>query len=1089
MFKYKYINKKFIFSFETDLGYFIPVSDWEKLNYEFLSQLAILKELHENGFADYTDNSCEVDVIHILKLNEIDKLILDLPNNYPFEIFIESDGVLSHNTFKFKYGFFDFSPNGNRLKVYRDGCIINIDDIVYLLTENQFKICEAIDEFNNLKISEKGNLVNLKKLSELKSLSINSGLTLELFLNNQDLFIPDKIKLDIDFHDGLLEIFPTVEINNPRDFTKTFNITPNVQDVYSINGNNGKTTRVIISGEQKIELKKIKDNGKISDNKIIQEIIEHPELFFNDEDVDFAVFYSERVKEIGLYSPKFYPFTSPYKSKWIPGIIIKDKVDGEKRIYFKTIENLNDFKTEKDKAEKTNRNFVTWEGIDIPIDVANISITTAERQFKNPNKPVEKPKNSDQVVLIIKENAELNEFGNQNDLPENFKHNFYEINNLNDRIKLMDHQTEGISWLQSLFKEKFSGCLLADDMGLGKTLQLLYFIEWHNQYNNENKPYLIVAPVSLLENWEKEYQKFFNPTNLQINLLYGSVDLTKENKHIENQNDAKRLQKKQIILTSYETVRNYQISLGLVDFAVIVLDEAQKIKTPGTFITNASKALKGGFKIAMTGTPVENTLLDLWCLMDFAVPGLLGNAKDFAKEYQKPLSNESTDIKALTEQLRKNIGVFIKRRLKSDVAKDLPLKHDNSNSRIKKVMPIVQLNIYKQEIEIANNIDLTGVAMRNQKLKSLSALKLISDHPYLLESQIMNFTIEELISSSSKLETTIEILEKIKYKDEKVIIFAERRDTQQMLQKVINNIFRVIPSIINGDTPTTKQAEGKSKISRQQTIDRFQAVDGFNVIIMSPIAAGVGLNVTEANHIIHYSRHWNPAKEQQATDRAYRIGQRKEVYVYYPMAIFPEDIKDDNGERIKSFDEVLDILLQNKTNLASNTLFPTEQAEITPDDLFGTIFSVKTESNRRPLSMLDLDRLNPNLFEASIAALYRIKGFDIYLTPYTNDKGVDVVVLKNDENYLIQVKQSKSILGNDAVQEVCAAKKYYENKFNQKFKLLVITNNEFSPNAQLLANANNIQLYNRMHLEQLLTENEITFLEINNIESQRMGSI
>jgi SNF2 family DNA or RNA helicase/HJR/Mrr/RecB family endonuclease len=973
--------------------------------------------------------------------------------------------------------------------VSRDGCIINLEDIIYLLTENQFKICEAIDEFNNLRESDKGNLINFKKLSELKSLSKESGLTLEFFLNNQDLFIPEKIKLDIDFNDGLLEIIPTVEINNPRGFTNTFNISPNVQDVYSINGNNGNTTRVIISGEQKIELKKIKDNGKISDNKIIQEIIEHPEIYFNDKEIDFAVFYSDRVKEIGIYSPKFYPFTSPYKSKWIPGILIKDKVDGDKKIFFKTIEDLKAFKVQKERAEKDKKNFVQWEGADIPLVDADKIIKTADKQFKNPNKPIEKIPNSDQLVLIIKENAELTEFDNLNGLPENFIHNFYEIRNLNDEIKLMDHQTEGVSWLQSLYKEKFSGCLLADDMGLGKTLQLLYFIEWHNQYNNENKPYLIVAPVSLLENWEKEYQKFFNPTNLQINLLYGSVGLTKENNHLKNQIDAKALQKKQIILTSYETVRNYQISLGLVDFAVIVLDEAQKIKTPGTLITNASKALKGDFKIAMTGTPVENTLVDLWCLMDFAVPGLLGNAKDFAKEYHKPLSDESTDIKALTEKLRNNIGVFIKRRLKIDVAKDLPIKHDNPTSRFAKVMPIIQLNIYKQEIELANNTDLTGVAMRNQKLKSLSALKLISDHPYLLESQIMNFTIEELISSSSKLETTIEILEKIKYKDEKVIIFAERRDTQQMLQKVINNIFGVFPSIINGDTPTTKQAEGKSKISRQQTIDRFQSVDGFNVIIMSPIAAGVGLNVTEANHIIHYSRHWNPAKEQQATDRAYRIGQKKEVFVYYPMAIFPKEMVDENGKKIKSFDEVLDLLLQNKANLASNTLFPTDQAEITPDDLFGTIFSVKTESNRRPLSMLDIDRLNPNLFEASIAALYKIKGFDIFLTPYSNDKGVDVVVMKNDENYLIQVKQSKSILGNDAVQEVCAAKKYYEIKFNQSFKLLVITNNEFSPNAQLLANANNIQLYNRKYLEQLLTENEITFLEINNIESQRMDSI
>ena len=189
------------------------------------------------------------------------------------------------------------------------------------------------------------------------------------------------------------------------------------------------------------------------------------------------------------------------------------------------------------------------------------------------------------------------------------------------------------------------------------------------------------------------------------------------------------------------------------------------------------------------------------------------------------------------------------------------------------------------------------------------------------------------------------------------------------------------------------------------------------------MAAGVGLNVTEANHIIHYSRHWNPAKEEQATDRAYRIGQQKDVFVHYPMATFPEHLKDEQGNKLRSFDEILDALLANKKSLASNALFPTEQAEITPDELFGNIFGTKTESKPKPLSLLDIDRLQPNLFEASIAALYEKQGFEVHLTPYSNDKGVDVVVLKDGENYLIQAKQTKSIVGNSAIQEICTAKK------------------------------------------------------------------
>jgi len=1087
--KYLQDNNRFSFYFLNESRSKVPVSEWEKLQTEFLSQLAILTELHDNGLADYTDNSCEIESIDILRFNDIDKQILDLPNSYPYEIFVESDGTLTHDSFKFKYGFYDFAPNGTRLRTTRNGALIKVEENEYLLSENQFLLCQAIDEFNSLSESEKGNVTNLKKLSELKSLSKESGSTLEHFLNNQELFIPEKIKLDIDFNNGVLEILPSVEIENAIGFTNTFDKLPMIRDVYPVSGNNGETTRVVISENQKNELQKVKAKRKVSDRNDIQEIIEHPELFFNDEEVDFTVFYSDRVKEIGIYSPKFYPFASPYKSQWIPGIVIKDKVHGEKRIYFKSQENLSDFIEQKENAVKEKKQTVQWEDAEIPIEEAEKFIKTAKKQFENPNKPIKQEKKTDHEVLIIKENAELTEFSNGNELPDNLQHNFYSISNLENGIALKEHQKEGISWLQSLFKENFAGGLLADDMGLGKTLQLLYFLEWHCQHCDDNKPYLIVAPVSLLENWENEYHKFFSPQNLPLCKLYGSVSLTKENNPAKNQQDAKRLQFKQIILTNYETVRSYQISLGLVDFAVVALDEAQKIKTPGTQITNACKALKADFRIAMTGTPVENTLVDIWCLMDFAVPGLLGNAKDFAKEYQKPLSDENTDIIALTEQLRNNIGVFIKRRLKIDVAKDLPTKHDNEKSRIKKIMPPIQLDRYKQEIEMANNSKLDGVEKSNQRLKSLWAVRDISDHPFLLESQILNFTSDELIASSSKLQTTIGILADIESKSEKVIVFADRRETQKMLQKIVYDTFGLFTSIINGDTPATKQIEGKSKLSRQQTIDRFQAEDGFNVIIMSPIAAGVGLNVTKANHIIHYTRHWNPAKEEQATDRAYRIGQQKDVFVYYPMAIFPEDMKDEDGNRVKSFDEILDTLLNIKKTLASNTLFPTEQAELTPDELFGNIFGAKTESTPKIQTITDIDRLNPNLFEACIAAYYIKQGFEVYLTPYSNDKGVDVVAFRNGENYLIQAKQTKSLVGNEAIQEVCAAKKYYEDKFKESFRLLTITNNNYSSSAIILAKHNNIEILNRNHLENLIATNDITIKDINRAESRRMQRI
>jgi len=1091
--KYTNENDKFSFHFHDNSGNNIAVSDWGRLQAEFLSQLAILTELHDNGLADYTENSCEIESRDVLRLSEIDQQILDLPNGYPYEIFVESEGTLTHNSFKFKYGFYDFAPNGTRLETNRNGAIIKIEESEYLLSENQYQLCRAIDEFNTLLDNEKGNVVNLKKLSELKSLSKESGLTLEHFLNNQELFIPEKIKLDIDFNNGVLEILPSIEIENAIGFNNIFDKLPMVRDVYPVSGNNGETTRVVISESQKLELQKVKAIRKVSDRETIQEIIEHPELFFDEENVDFTVFYSDRVKEIGVYTPKVYPFASPYKSQWIPGILIKDKVHGEKKIYFKTPEKLNDFIEQKEIAVKEKKQTVEWENAEIPIEDAEKFIITAKKQFETPNKPVKQEKKNDHEVLIIKENIDELEFVQNGKLNHTLKLAFSEIQNLKLGLELKHHQKIGISWLQTLYKKNCPGGLLGDDMGLGKTLQLLYFIEWHCQNFDDNKPYLIVAPVSLLENWENEYQKFFSPQNLPLCKLYGGVSLTKENNTIKNQQDAKELQFKQIILTNYETLRSYQISLGLVDFAVIALDEAQKIKTPGTLVEKASKAMKAGFRIAMTGTPVENTLVDIWSIMDFVYPGLLGTIKEFVKEFQNQLGRDGIDQQELTDKLRKRIGDFLLRRLKKDVAKDLPTKHDNEKSRIKKIMPPIQLERYKQEIELANNSELKGVEKSNQKLKSIWAIRDISDHPYLVDKKTNEYQseeeIKELIKTSAKLQTTLGILAEIKYKEEKAIIFADRKETQRMIQNVIRNIYGFMPSIINGDTPTKKQNEGKQNLSRQQTIDYYQSQDGFNVIIMSPIAAGVGLNVTKANHIIHYTRHWNPAKEEQATDRAYRIGQQKDVFVHYPMAIFPDDMKDEEGNKLKSFDEILDTLLNNKKTLASNALFPTEQAELSPDELFENIFGNKTDSKPEIQTIKDIDRLNPNLFEATIGALYQKQGFQVYLTPYSNDKGVDVVILKNGDNYLIQAKQTKSLVGNGAIQEICTAKKYYEDKFKEKFKLLTITNNNYSSSAVILAKSNDIELINRENLMTLVIQNSITINDIHKIESQRMTRI
>ncbi len=1083
MFNWK-CDKRFSFILANDSGDAIPVKDWHLYKNEFLAEYTLIQELIENGFAEISDTFVDIEIDDVLKLDALDKQILGLPSEYPFYIYIESNGTLNQNSFKFKYGFYDFVPNGNRLVFRRVGAILESEGVSYLLSQSQFKVLEAMDSFNQLEDSQRTFSSNLSRFSDIKNFSKDDAATLDSYLANQDVISSDKIKIDISYLNNVLELTPKIDGLDQASLNRAFDISTKIKSPYNVKGDDGLTKRVTFNPNQTQQLEILKSKRRVIDLKEVEDIIENPENIFDDDIIDLADF-SSRVREIGIYKPKFYPFICPYKTEWIPGFVIKDKVLGEKKIHFKTPVDLALFEKEKINAEQESRSSFEFQNEIITVEDANQIIRVAKIQFENPKEPIVKSTSLDSnEVLIIKENAELLEYIENPQSPESIGHVFYNVDNLVHGVNLKNHQIEGISWLQSLYSDGLNGCLLADDMGLGKTLQLLYFIEWHAQNTQDNKPYLIVAPVVILENWQNEYSKFFKSGSLEINVVYGSTGIEKK----YSRNTVQGLQKKQIILTNYESLRIAQMNFCAVNYAVAALDEAQKIKTPGTQITNVAKAIKADFKIAMTGTPVENSLVDIWCIMDFSVPGLLGNAKDFAKVYQKPLAQEGTDVQALGEKLRGQIGVFIKRRLKQDVADDLPSKRTKV---IKKVMPEKQVNRYLVEIELAQNSESTDSDGMNQALKSLWAIRDISDHPFLVDNQIHLYKTDELIASSAKLQVLIEVIEEIKTKGEKVIIFADRRDTQKLLQKVVYERLNIgPPSIINGDTPSSQQKETSARLSRQQTIDRFQSDKGFNVIIMSQLAAGVGLNVVGANHVIHFSRHWNPAKEDQATDRAYRIGQTKDVTVYYPMAVFPESFRGPNGEVLNSFDEVLDVRLANKKALAVGSLFPTEQSEVKVKDMYGDLFGNGSQSSHSTsITIEEVGKLNPRLFEAFTAVLFQKMGYTVDLTPFANDKGADVVAQRTEKNLIIQAKQSTSKLKNDAIQEIVTARKYYSTIYNIIFDLAVITNCYLGESALLLAESNQVQIFDRNRLIELLDEYEITILDINSAEAQRLTKI
>ena len=881
-----------------------------------------LATLVDNGYAYASKEGCLLPYENIYLLDEDERILLGVPQPYDKAMRLVGTSMLNLSDFEYKVEFLTYVPDGELIVCERGGNILVKGRDKYLLNEAQYALLNRVDAFNSTPEEDKTTDYNLRCFAEIKALAEQAGCQLDSYLENENVYAPERIKIEIGRDDEGFTVEPAVNIEENDKFQTYFDKMRKVQAQYPVQRENGERVRIVLNKEQKENLHYLKEQcGKHKTREEIQKMIEQPTEFFDPNSFDLSELYSDRVIEIGVYKPKFYPFICPYKSCWIAGATVETPQNGTTKVTINSEEELEKLKREIQSAKENKKGIVEYNNTQLDIEDAMFLAQTAEKQLKDPSQPAKvESENGNEArnVLIIEENAEELGFAvKERTIEKGDKYTLFTDPFLQEGFSLKDHQKEGVAWLQHLYKSKASGCLMADDMGLGKTLQILYFIDWHSRKYANHKPYLIVAPISLLENWKNEYERFFMQPRMKINMLTSKDVTRKFNKSIVD-----KMQKMDIILTNYESLRISQLNFCAVEFDVVALDEAQKIKSPGTLVTNAAKALKCNFKIAMTGTPVENSLLDLWCIMDFCVPGLLGNAKAFAAQYQNPLKKEDTDIVALGNEVHDKLGVYFMRRLKKDAAKDLP---DKIELKEKVLMPPVQKETYASVVN-----DYTSGIQPNM-LVTIMHLREVSEHPYLYDSTLLNHETDEIVDTSARLQATIKFLDEIKKKEEKVIIFVERKETQKMLQKLCLERYGIITKIINGDTPSIVKRNMPNKQSRQSSIDEFQAVDGFNVIIMSPVAAGMGLNVTAANHVIHYSRHWNPAKENQATDRAYRIGQTKDVFVYYPMAVRTD---------IKSFDETLDDLLSRKTSLATSTIFPTERVEVKQEELGQMLFGV-----------------------------------------------------------------------------------------------------------------------------------------------------
>lgn len=830
--------------------------------------------------------------------------------------------------------------------------------------------------------------------------------------------------------------------------------------------------------------------------------------------------YSGRIEGIGAAKPIYVPVFQREKkegsddSGWMPSDLtpmVKVTLQGQEGqvLIPLTKDWVNDFDKQVTEAEQQGAAEVKNSSLPTAIETAQArtladgfkAMLGSSDKVKVEGESKLKERKGPRQTLLVKTNFHgvdyLEERRTSLALPEGWKAEL--PRSLRQSVQLKAHQLYGVAWFQHLVSKapaECRGALLADDMGLGKTLQLLSVLGWYYEANPNAAPSIILAPKSLLENWANEARKFFNDSFPEVLVLYddelnarkqplGLIDSQLRDKGIVELFKPHWAGSAKVIVTTYEVLTSYEFSLAKQPFAFLICDEAQRIKTPGTLVTLAAKKLKADFRIACTGTPVENSLADLWCLFDLVQPGLLGALEEFGKTYRRPIECETREQLAALKRLQAAIAPQTLRRTKADIAADLPKK----SFAMKKAADVelqfkpalgehelleIELSehqriLYKGGLKKLQDAASESNGRKRAQLSfgALHLMKAVCAEPYCLPGT--KFMVDKAghephLANSPKLSWLLARLAEVQLAGEKAIVFTELREAQAALYYFLRERFDIRPFIINGDTQ-----------GRQGYIDKFSGKSGFDVIILSTLAAGAGLNVTAANHVFHFTRAWNPSKEAQASDRAFRIGQERDVFVYCPTVV---------ADDFHTFEVRLDQLLKRKACLAGSTLddggltsmLNGSGKDATFTELVGD-GGAGAAVPKRYLTMDDVDRLDGEGFEALCCLLWNKQGFQATVTPKSGgDGGIDIVALKGRAGELLQCKSSKSAeVGWDAIKEVTAGAARYQARFRgTRFRRLAVTNQRFTAGAREQAAANQVELVVRSRLEELLGAHPIT---------------
>jgi SNF2 family DNA or RNA helicase len=1063
-------------------------------SYTMLSGVAHLKLLVDSGEGDARElpdrDGFWVSHKAIAELDDHQAFGLGLPPTIPFQMRVQTQGLLSGKDFVIKYAWMNRS--GRPVLADRQGAIAQFGEDSYRVSEPFFSLIGKIENFESQKEqdfdSQVAAIADIKAdLPEEKQKEIDFREAPHL-----DVRIAHATSFSISFtaEKGLQEFNPvlfgrkisnrvgeTGEVVDEADQLLPPKKSNGFQELFN-SGESTKATYVLETGEYVFLDRKLRQaldvvhtvRGKDQETK--KAFIKNPQKFLKEElgrkdeledeieqgELDGVIDrlfietrqFSERIVELGLYIRPDLPWLEKDSQEWLPDhyqFLIQGKV-----VHLPRESLANAVDEVRGALERKASSVVVGNA---EVEPTAEFLATLEKLV--PVEPVKEPSGIDEedpeeeegiqgpIVLIPKENLQEVDYVAVKKLRK-LPDSILPVMGLNPATTLKRHQEECLQWFEKTYTEGWPGVLLADDMGVGKTLQTLAFLSKLREFNilKAESPALIVSPVTLLGNWEKEHEMHLAYPGLG-NLLrvYGhhKKAITKgKGKDIDTGSqalDSDAIASSNWVLTTYETLRDYQTSFGSVRFSCVVFDEIQKAKSPRSLVCQAVKTVHADFKIALTGTPVENSLADLHTIMDVISPGFLGDLRSFMKKYSSDDEDELKDLARILLKPQGDSAPPVLRRMKDDIGEELPDKTINS---LEEEMPEKQQEAYNDALN-------RNEAGSDKMLKTLQEFRTISLHPY-LPQQAEEMSFDVYIKHSAKLILAFQILDKIVPKKEKVLIFVESRALQPVLAEMIKVKYNLnsTPLIINGAI---------SGEARQKAVDKFQEATGFfDVMVLSPRAAGVGITLTTANHVIHLQRWWNPAVEDQCTDRVYRIGQTKPVSVYLPLAVHPR-----LGDR--TYDKVLHQLLDDKRHISRGIFMPMH----IDAGAFGVSLGIAEDDN--DLDLDEVDCLEPEAFEAWVGQRGKRFGLSHRPTPRSHDGGADLILTHpgSGREAIVQCKHRgnpDNEMGTEPVKDLLRAQGHY----NKPEVLLVAVTNagKYSNTAINLAKENQINLIARNEL-------------------------